>query len=231
MRGATRRSVGVSPDRAAAGYRFRVTARLVAIVVLALGPGCRFLRGDWANRSGTCFYVSRSGIVLTSLHVVHDARRVWVIDQSGVRSTAEVIRVDPEVDLAALQVYSAHTTTFLPIAADDAALGDRVYTIDPSSWRRDAGLVVGQRGLGSADLLSTTTHAVRGSSGGPLVNASGEVIGLLVRLNRTDKVAFAVKASAIRRTIHDLPPPARAAPDRARAIERTRGAVCSLWVH
>jgi serine protease Do len=177
-------------------------------------------------RSGTCFFVSPSGVALTSAHVVDDPY-VHVRDALGARSRARVIARDRVLDIAALQVYGENTPGYLPIAADDAGLGERVYTIDKWTKEQHSGLVVGLRALGSEHLLSTTAHVARGSSGGPLVNAGGEVIGLLVRLQVENKIAFAVKSSTIRTAFRHLSPPVPKL-DREHAIERARSAVCTI---
>ena len=131
--------------------------------------------------------VRGDGRILTSYHLVAAAEAVEVGLPDGARHSANVLGVDPEIDLAVLQINAASELAALPFAADSALrAGDVVFAIgNPFGLRRTAtmGIVsdVGRRGLGLHQVerfIQTDAAFNPGSSGGPLVNARGELVGI-----------------------------------------------------
>ncbi|HEX2692138.1 MAG TPA: serine protease [Kofleriaceae bacterium] len=190
---------------------------------------------SWDTGStGTCFFVSPSGLALTSLHVVKHAHRVYAVDSTGRQFWAEILARDERLDLAAMQVHDIAVPAVLPIAANDAMLGDRVFSISAqiSGQRMAEGSIVEQHALGMAFLLGTSAQVERGNSGGPLVDESGEVVGIMTKRRndssgQASKLSFAVKASMVREAFGALPIATNPTPlDRLGAVERARRASC-----
>jgi len=153
---------------------------------------------------GTGVVIVDKGTILTNLHVVLGAKRVQVVFADGLESDATVIGVHPEHDLAVLQ---AHKIPDDLVAATmrstaDLALGDQVvavgfpFGIGPSATagivsglRREFLSPEGKRLL--TNLIQFDAAANPGSSGGPLVTAQGEVVGIVTAiLNPTDQRFF-----------------------------------------
>ena len=160
--------------------------------------------GEKEKGVGTGVVIVDKGIILTNLHVVLGARRVQVVFADGLESDATITGAQPEHDLAVLQ---AQTIPDDLVAATmrstaDLALGDRVvavgfpFGIGPSvtagvvsGLRREFTSREGQRVL--TNLIQFDAAVNPGSSGGPLVNAEGEVIGIVTAiLNPTDQRFF-----------------------------------------
>ena len=189
-------------------------------------------------RTGTCFFVSSSGLALTSLHVVNRSHRIHVIDSTGRKSRTEIIARDERLDLAMLQTYVLVAPDVLPIAIDDAVLGDHVVAIRALIADRRlieevmAGVIVEPRALGMEFLLGTSAAAEHGSSGGPLVNENGEIVGGMTKRRdapsgEATRLSFAVKTSSTRKAFGMLPAGTNPPPlDRAGAIQRARRASC-----
>jgi len=153
---------------------------------------------------GTGVVIVDKGIILTNLHVVLGAKRVQVVFADGLESDATITGMRPEHDLAVLQ---AHTIPDDLVAATmrstaDLALGDQVvaagfpFGIGPSAT---AGVVSGlRREFRSPEGKHVLTNLIQfdaavnpGSSGGPLVTAQGEVVGIVTAiLNPTDQRFF-----------------------------------------
>jgi S1-C subfamily serine protease len=153
---------------------------------------------------GSGVVILDKGIILTNLHVVAGAKLVKVVFADGLQSEAAIIAGQPENDLAVLQ---AKTVPDDLVAATlrstaDLALGDQViavgfpFGIGPSV---SAGVVSGlgreyrspegQRLL--TNLIQFDAAANPGNSGGPLVNADGEVVGIVTAiLNPTEQRFF-----------------------------------------
>ena len=156
------------------------------------------------NGVGTGVVIVDKGIILTNLHVVSGAKRVRVVFADGLESDATVTGVQPEHDLAVLQ---AHKIPDDLVAATmrstaDLALGDQVlavgfpFGIGPtatagvvSGLRREFLSPEGKRLL--TNLIQFDAAVNPGSSGGPLVTAQGEVVGIVTAiLNPTQQRFF-----------------------------------------
>ena len=145
--------------------------------------------------TGSGVVIIDRGIILTSLHVVAGARRVRVLFENGLEADAAIVSRHPENDLAVLQAQQVpddlKAATLGP--AKDLIEGEHVtavgfpYGIGPSV---SAGVVSGLgREYASPDaerrlsnLIQFDAAANPGSSGGPLVNAAGEVVGIVTAI-------------------------------------------------
>jgi len=153
---------------------------------------------------GTGVVIVDTGIILTNLHVVAGADQVQVEFFDGSESEASVIGVRPEHDLAVLQAKKLPDD--LPAATlrstADLAVGDEVvavgfpFGIGPSA---SGGIVSGlQREYRSPQGKQVLTNLIQfdaaanpGNSGGPLVTADGEVVGIVTAiLNPTEQSVF-----------------------------------------
>jgi S1-C subfamily serine protease len=150
---------------------------------------------QYAQRSsGSGVVVVNRGLILTSLHVVKGAGRIRVLFADGLESDAKIVSEQPENDVAVLQAETVpddlSAATMRPKA--DLKPGDNVvavgfpFGIGPSVT---AGVVSGlkrQFKTTSGDFLSNLIQfdaAVNpGSSGGPLLNAAGEVVGIVTAM-------------------------------------------------
>ena len=155
-----------------------------------LPEGFEFNRpeGPMPGRSGvgSGVIVSDDGLVITNNHVVQGADEVFVELADGREFKATEIKTDPESDLAVIKLENARG---LPVAklgnSDKLSIGDWVIAIgNPFELETtvSAGIISGKgRELGSirrAQFLQTDAAINPGNSGGPLVNLSGEVIGI-----------------------------------------------------
>ena len=156
-----------------------------------------------ATGVGTGVVIVDKGIILTNLHVVAGALRVEVTFADGTDSTATVISVAPEHDLAVLQAKTL-PDDLVPAtlrSTQGLAPGDEVvavgfpFGIGPSA---SAGVISGlgrefhsARGRVLTNLIQFDAAANPGNSGGPLVTMDGEVIGIVTGLlNPTDQRVF-----------------------------------------
>jgi S1-C subfamily serine protease len=174
-------------------------------IVRVRGLGTDKNGGEDTEKSvGTGVVIVDKGVILTNLHVVLGAKRVQVVFADGLESEATITGVRPEHDLAVLQAetipddLSAATMR----STADLALGDHVvavgfpFGIGPSvtagvvsGLRREFRSPEGKRLL--TNLIQFDAAVNPGSSGGPLVTAEGEVVGIVTAiLNPTDQRFF-----------------------------------------
>jgi S1-C subfamily serine protease len=156
------------------------------------------------TQTGTGVVIVDTGIILTNLHVVHGARSIQVVFRDGLESEAVIIGVQPENDLAVLQAKTIPDDLVSAPMASTAGLrpGDAVvavgfpFGIGPSV---SAGVVSGLgREYQTADGKRVLSNLIQfdaavnpGNSGGPLVNADGEVLGIVTGLlNPTEQRVF-----------------------------------------
>jgi S1-C subfamily serine protease len=153
---------------------------------------------------GTGVVIVDKGTILTNLHVIAGADRVKVEFFDGMISDATVVGTRPEDDLAVLQAKTIpddlQAATLRSTA--DLAVGDEVvavgypFGIGPSATsgivsglRREYQSPEGKRLL--TNLIQFDAAANPGNSGGPLVTAGGEVVGIVTAiLNPSEQRVF-----------------------------------------
>jgi len=132
------------------------------------------------------FVVDPAGYLITNLHVVENANEVTVALEDGRTFTAEVVGVDPALDLAVLKIDASGLTAITWGNSDTLDVGEMVWAIgNPFGLDQTitSGIVSakGRRDLGSSPLqefLQTDVAINPGSSGGPLVDVNGDVVGI-----------------------------------------------------
>lgn len=165
-----------------AGVVARVEPAVVSIQVAARG----------GTGAGTGVILSSKGEILTNAHVVEGAASVKVTLAGESQSrTAEIVGTDPSADLALLTIPGASGLPTVELGkSGNVAVGDDVVAIGNALALRGGPTVT--RGIVSAldrsldadggntitGLIQTDASISSGNSGGPLVNAVGQVIGI-----------------------------------------------------
>jgi serine protease Do len=129
---------------------------------------------------------SEKGYVLTNHHVIDHADRITAVLPDGRRLTAKLVGTDPQSDVAVIQIPADHLTGLAMGDSDKVQVGDFVVAIgNPFGLSGTAtfGIVsaIGRSGLGIEgyeDFIQTDASINPGNSGGPLVDLTGEVIGI-----------------------------------------------------
>ena len=154
--------------------------------------------------TGTGVVILDKGVILTNIHVVAGAKRISLTFADGLESEAELTGTRPEDDLAVLQAKTVPDDLQAATLQSTSGLapGDHVtavgfpFGIGPSvssgvvsGLRRDYHSPEGKRLL--TNLIQFDAAVNPGNSGGPLVNASGEVVGIVTGiLNPTEQRVF-----------------------------------------
>jgi S1-C subfamily serine protease len=167
------------------------------------GPGVAFIQAEGVSDSsvfgqeggtatGSGFVVDEDGTIVTNAHVVEGAEEVTVsFEEGGDAIAAEVKGVDPDTDLAVLQIDPGEVEdlTVLPLGdSSELEVGDPVVAIgNPFGLQRTVttGIVSAlQRqidapsGFSISNVVQTDASINPGNSGGPLLDAQGRVIGI-----------------------------------------------------
>ena len=188
---ASRRTAGLTPHEAyvrdAPGVAF-VTSTVVQKTESPFLFGQESQSQDEDTGSG--IVINGDGTILTNYHVVENAIKVTVSFEKGKSVEAKVIGTDPSNDLAVLRIPTDGLTLH-PLALGDsgtAQVGDPVYAIgNPFDLERTltTGVIsalqreiTAPNGFAIDNVLQTDAPINPGNSGGPLLNTSGEVIGI-----------------------------------------------------
>jgi S1-C subfamily serine protease len=186
--------------------------------------------------SGSGFFVSKLGHIVTNQHVVNSCGNLTVGDNANTQVRAEVVETDKRNDLALLKISSTEMASVetkslirklglrvVPLSSngllrsDDVELGERLLVagfpygdIFSNTIKVTGGMVSAIRGIGDDTGQFQMDAAVQpGNSGGPIYDANGNIVGVVVaQLNKLkmakaigsmpENVNFGIKASTVR---------------------------------
>jgi S1-C subfamily serine protease len=151
---------------------------------------------------GSAFLVAPR-LLVTNAHVADAGSPVLAV--GPVRIPLKVLRTDEKNDLALLSVDVDLTSKPLPLASAAVSPGEQIFAIgNPEGLEKtiSQGIISGLRKRGDRDLLQVTSPISHGSSGGPILNAKGEVVGVAVgMLEDGQNLNFAVPVAYVRAII------------------------------
>ncbi len=133
---------------------------------------------------GSGFVISKDGYVVTNNHVVEDAKEVSIILEDGSKYKARLVGVDAKTDLALLKVDSKKEFAFVKFGdSTKSRIGDIIivagnpYNLGVSV---SSGIISSNKRTINQieDFIQTDAAINKGSSGGPMFNLKGEVIGV-----------------------------------------------------
>jgi S1-C subfamily serine protease len=143
----------------------------------------RIQAGD--DKVGTGFVIDGAGVIATNLHVVAASEEITVVTLDGAKLPVErIVNVDPDHDLALLAVRPRRPLPVLTLGdSDKVAAGDSVLAIGNPlgvlDYTVSDGLISSVREVAPGfTILQISAPISQGSSGGPLFNGFGHVIGV-----------------------------------------------------
>jgi S1-C subfamily serine protease len=148
---------------------------------------------------GSAFLIAPR-LLVTNAHVADAGSPVLAV--RPVRIPLKIRRTDEKNNLALLSVDVDLTSRPLPLASEAVSRGEQVFAIgNPEGLEKtiSQGIISGLRKRGERDLLQVTSPISHGSSGGPILNAKGEVVGVAVgTLEDGQNLNFAVPVAYVR---------------------------------
>jgi S1-C subfamily serine protease len=192
-----------------------VVAPMIACCIATIGAAAQPY-SPRLLRSGTAFFVTHTGNMLTSAHVVRGCKAivVWPRGEAGV--PASLLVIDDGLDVALLATGRAVEAIAVPVLRPVAA-GASVYTIgfgltasSPRVPVLTRGYVKGVAYVNGHRLLVLQAELREGNSGGPVIDASGRFAGMIVgRYADAPGSGVAVRSEDLARLPGTLPDPGK----------------------
>lgn len=170
---------------------------------------------------GTGFVVSDQGIIVTNKHVVINPDKYSVVTKEGVKFEVKKVYRDPILDLAIVQIDGSKIS---PLELGDSSklkVGQTVIAIGNALGKYTNTVTTGVvSGLGRAvvaedpfggfserldNLIQTDAAINPGNSGGPLLNSTGQVIGVNVATTEgAQNIGFAIPINSVKQIIEEF---------------------------
>ncbi|MFT3704108.1 MAG: trypsin-like peptidase domain-containing protein [Agriterribacter sp.] len=175
---------------------------------------------DYKNKevisgTGSGFLFSSDGYLFTNSHVVNNAKALKVVLHDGSRHSATLVGEDASTDLAILKISATDFTSVKLGNAENLQVGELVIAIgNPFGFQHTvtAGIVSalgrtmqGYEGNMMDSMIQTDAALNPGNSGGPLINADGEVVGVNTAIiNGAQGLCFAVSINTAKEVATQL---------------------------
>src|SRR5947199_3272169 len=167
------------------------------------------------NSLGSGVIVTNEGHIITNNHVVDQVDEIEVQFSDGRTEKARLVGADDQVDLAVLQNDNPRVKPLKLADSDTVQAGDFVLAIgNPFGFDETVtdGIVSSKGRPNRADvfgdLIQTNAAINPGNSGGPLVNLSGEVVGIntaiISRSGGSQGIGFAIPSNTVRTALESL---------------------------
>jgi 2-alkenal reductase len=193
----------------------------VAPSVVLIYADVRSPDGRSGGATGSGFVIDSEGRIITNYHVIEGASQIEVNFFDGRIARAEVVGLDPDSDLAVIQVSDVPVESLRPLVLGDSNtlfVGQEVIAIGApfnQAWTMTTGIVsaldrsiLGLTNFSIGSAIQTDAAINPGNSGGPLLNLRGEVIGvnsqIISRSNSSSGVGFAIPSNLVGRVAEEL---------------------------
>lgn len=215
----------VSPSVTRASSRLSGDQLDVASVLQAVEHGVVTINIQGATQSrvfesaGTGMIIEEDGLVLTNAHVIASATRIRVSLADGRQVNADLVGSSPDNDLALVQIRNPSdlepvrfgSSSALQVGDDVVAVGNALNLGATPTVTTGIVSALGrniddeEQGIQLENLIQTDAAINRGNSGGPLVNARGEVIGINTAVAaQGQNIGFAISIDTAKALIERL---------------------------
>jgi len=169
--------------------------------------------GEPRRSSGSGFIIDPSGLIVTNAHVIEGAGQIQVRLVDRRRFSATVVGRDSRVDLALIKIDGATNLTVLPLGdSNRLRVGELVLALgNPFGLEQTVSMgIVSRKGspltvaAPGFDFIQTDAAINPGNSGGPLVNISGQVIGVNSMVAPRVSIGFAIPSNLVKLLLPQL---------------------------
>lgn len=166
--------------------------------------------------TGSGVIISPDGYIITNNHVIKDAQQISITLNNNKSYVAELIGTDSKTDIALLKIETDESLPYATFAdSDEAKVGEWVLAVgNPFNLTSTvtAGIISAKArdlsGVNAQSFIQTDAAVNSGNSGGALVNANGELIGINTAItSQTGSYvgySFAVPSNIARKVVEDI---------------------------
>lgn len=169
-----------------------------------------------AQKSGAGVIIREDGYIVTNIHTIFGANQIFVQLNDQKNFAAQVVKLLGSYDLALLKISPPQPLT--PIAFSDSnsvELGDDVVNIGHSQWLKETlsgGKIIGlgtspsedHSGAKDVEIIEVNITLQKGDSGGPLLDRTGRLIGMMVaKIKSKERASFAIPSNKIKKLYLD----------------------------
>ena len=216
--------VSAHSDQVFADIYDQVSPSVVSISVVARRSDTTFFNQDeTVIGGGTGFVLDTDGYILTNNHVVEGATEIEVSFVDGTLISARIIGLDPDSDLAVIQVDlpEEELSELQPVTFGDSdalRIGETVLAIGSpfgQRWTLTSGIVSainrniqGLTNFSIGGVIQTDAAINPGNSGGPMLDLNGNVVGvnsqIISRSGSNAGIGFAIPGNLAQRVAQEL---------------------------
>lgn len=155
---------------------------------------------------GSGFVISGNGIIVTNFHVLEAAHRAEIKIGEKEFKEAGLIKSDSSLDIALLKV-DAESLPVLPLGDSDDLVNGQVVVVLGNPWGFEhsvsTGVISGIRAKDDIKLIQMTAPVSPGSSGGPVIDEYGQVVGIttVASLFLAQNLNFAIPINNLKKLI------------------------------
>lgn len=159
------------------------------------------VKGEQGVGQGTAFPIDHHGTCITNYHVLARASQIELLDENHNKHHIErVIHSDGDLDFVIFKIDHAEGMEPLFISDKNAEVGEDCFAIgNPQGLEStlSTGIISGYRS--GETFIQTSSEIAHGSSGGPLFNRSGEVIGITtMAVGESGNLNFAINIKKLK---------------------------------
>ncbi|WP_057762383.1 S1C family serine protease [Cytobacillus praedii] len=155
------------------------------------------------HSKGTGFNIAKKGLIITNYHVVEDMYPITVTFPNGEIFQATILQSNPDLDLAFLHIEAENLPALSLSERGNWVVTDQIYVIgNPLLHNQIAmdGEIL--KGSNQNGVLLLSAPIYKGNSGSPVINTSGNVIGVVFALSTKDQTGLAIP---IEKVIEQMP--------------------------
>lgn len=135
------------------------------------------------GKFGSGVFISDNGYLITNYHVIEGNKPIFIKVDKEKKIKAEIVKHNKDFDLAILKISGANNKGLSFSNSDQTSLGDDVYAIGTPLDKKlvqsiSKGIISGYREINGVNFIQSDVSINSGNSGGPMLNAKGEIIGI-----------------------------------------------------
>jgi serine protease Do len=161
---------------------------------------------------GSGFIIDPNGYILTAHHVIDKAKAIEVRLPDSRRFAAQMVATDAQIDIAVLRVQVDAPLPIISMGDSDTIRVGNLAAVFGYPFGRESSMSLGiisragrsYRDSASFEFIQTDAGAYPGGSGGPLLNSSGQVIGIITMASERGNMGFATPINVIKRMLPRL---------------------------